>query len=150
MDYNIRNGRTYMYFDGEPLYPFGYGLSFTSFEYSNLKASSEELKLDGTLTVTVDVVNVGKRDGEEVVQLYVEHVNSAVERPKKELKAFRRIPVKAGKKVSVELSLPVMNLAYWNIEKHSWVVEEDEVIIKVGGSSSDEDLKQSCRIELRA
>lgn len=150
MDYNIRNGRTYMYFKGEPLYPFGYGLSYTKFEYSNLKVSSVELKADGTLTVSVDVENIGKLDGEEVVQLYVEYVNSSVERPKKELKAFKRVMIEAGKKASVELSFTSKDTAYWSIEKHDWVVEDLELVIKVGSSSSDEDLKQSCRVKINS
>jgi beta-glucosidase len=150
MDYNIRNGRTYMYFKDEPLYPFGYGLSYTKFEYSNLKVSSEELKADGTLTVSVDVENIGKHGGEEVVQLYVEYVNSSVERPKKELKAFKRVMIEAGKKASVELSYTAKDSAYWSIEKHDWVVEDVELVIKVGSSSSDEDLKQSCRVKIKS
>lgn len=150
MDYNIRNGRTYMYFKGKPLYPFGYGLSYTKFEYSNLKVSSKELKADGILTVSVDVENIGKLDGEEVVQLYVEYVNSSVERPEKELKAFKRVMIETSKKASVELSFTAKDTAYWSIEKHDWVVEDVELVIKVGSSSSDEDLKQSCIVKINS
>jgi beta-glucosidase len=150
MDYNIRNNRTYMYFDGEPLYPFGYGLSYTKFEYSNLKLSSNEINTDGTLTVSVDVENTGKRDGEEVVQMYIEHINSSVERPKKELKGFKRVMVEAGKKVTVELSLYAKDTAYWSVEKHDWVVEEGNIRIKIGSSSAEEDLKLSCEAALKA
>ena len=81
MDYNIRHGRTYMYFKGKPLYPFGYGLSYTTFEYSDLKTSSPTLARDGSLTVSVNVRNTGKRAGDEVVQLYVKHQQSALEHP---------------------------------------------------------------------
>jgi beta-glucosidase len=149
MDYNIRNSRTYMYFKGEPLYPFGYGLSYTKFKYSDLRVSSTEISASGALAVTVDVENIGSRDGEEVVQLYVEYVNSSVERPKKELKAFNRVIVEAGKKVSVVLSFDVKDTAYWCTEKHAWVVEDLELIVKVGGSSSDDDLTQSCTIKIK-
>lgn len=150
MDYNIRNGRTYLYFESEPLYPFGYGLSYTKFEYSNLKTSSSELKTDGTLTVNVDIGNTGDRDGEEVVQMYVDHINSSVQRPRKELKGFKRVAIEAGKKATVQLSLDAKDTAYWNVEKHDWIVEEGDIRIRVGTSSADEDLKQSCIIKLKA
>jgi beta-glucosidase len=150
MDYHIRNGRTYMYFQGEPLYHFGYGLSYTKFEYSSLKTSSNELKADDTITISVDVENIGDRAGEEVVQMYIEHIKSSVTRPKKELKGFKRVMVEAGEKVSVELSLDAKDMAYWNTEKNSWVVEEGDIRISLGSSSSEEDLKQSCKIRLKA
>src|SRR2546423_11012273 len=91
MDYDIRHGRTYMYFKGEPLYPFGYGLSYTSFSYSNLRTSAGSLSQKGSLTVSLNVKNTGSRAGEEVVQMYVKHLNSAVARPMKELKGFKRV-----------------------------------------------------------
>jgi beta-glucosidase len=95
MDYNIRHGRTYMYFKGKPLYPFGFGLSYTTFQYSNLKTNTNKLDINGELTVSVDVKNTGSRTGDEVVQLYVKHLKSKVERPDKELKGFKRIALNA-------------------------------------------------------
>ncbi len=148
MDYNIRNGRTYMYFQGEPLYPFGFGLSYTNFEYSNLNLSSCEIKEDETITVTFDICNVGDRDGEEVAQLYIEHINSLVDRPGKALKGFRRVMVKAGEKVTVQFKLSARDTAYWNTDKKSWTVENGDIRIKVGGSSAEEDLKLSGIITL--
>ena len=143
MDYNIRNGRTYMYFQGEPLYPFGFGLSYTNFEYSNLNLSSCEINEDETITVTFDICNVGDRDGEEVAQLYIEHINSLVDRPGKALKGFRRVMVKAGEKITVQFKLSARDTAYWNTDKKSWTVENGDIRIKVGGSSAEEDLKLS-------
>ena len=96
MDYDITNNRTYMYFPEEPLFPFGYGLSYSSFEYSDMRTGSPELSSAGEITVSVDIRNTGERDGDEVIQLYVSYPSSAVERPVKELKGFKRIPVKAG------------------------------------------------------
>jgi beta-glucosidase len=96
LDYNIRNGRTYMYFKGQPLYPFGFGLSYTTFAYSNLRTSASRLAKDGQITVSVNVRNTGKRDGQEVVQLYVKHLGSKVERPIKELRGFQRVALKAA------------------------------------------------------
>jgi beta-glucosidase len=76
MDYNIRDGRTYMYFKGEPLYAFGFGLSYTTFKFSNLRTSSGQVAKDGTVNISVDVTNTGSRTGDEVVQLYVKHPGS--------------------------------------------------------------------------
>lgn len=147
MDYNIRDGRTYMYFKGDPLYPFGYGLSYTSFAYSNLKTSAPVLSHDGSVTVSVDVKNTGKRDGDEVVQLYVKHINSAVSRPIEELKGFQRVHIKAGEQQTVSIPLPAKHLAYWDIAKNDWQVERDSVEIRVGASSADIRLHQGIRVE---
>ena len=105
MDYDIRHGRTYMYFTGQPLYPFGYGLSYTTFAYSNLRISSGTLPAKGTVTISVDVKNTGTRAGEEVVQMYVKHLNSAVARPLKELKGFKRVMIAPGQTTTVTLPL---------------------------------------------
>src|SRR3984957_2297499 len=94
MDYDLRHGRTYMYFKGEPLYPFGYGLSYSTFRYTNLKTSVASMPLrDGATTVSVDVENTSGMAGDEVVQLYVQHKGSQVTRPIKELRGFERIPL---------------------------------------------------------
>jgi beta-glucosidase len=137
MDYDIRHGRTYMYFKGEPLYPFGYGLSYTEFRYSNVKTSAEKLSAKSEITVSVEVTNTGKRSGDEVVQLYVTHVNSKVERPLKELKGFARVTLKPNETRTVQLPLKADALAYWNIEKHQWILEQDQVKLMLGGSSAD-------------
>ena len=137
MDYNIRDGRTYMYFKGKPLYPFGYGLSYTKFAYSNLKTSSSTLNRDGSLTVSVDVKNTGTRAGDEVVQLYVKHLNSKMPRPQKELKGFQRVNLQAGEQKTVEIPLPAKLLAYWNSDKHAFEIEPDKIQIEAGASSTD-------------
>ncbi len=115
MDYDIRHGCTYMYFKGEPLYPFGYGLSYTTFAYSNLRVTPGALSMKGSINVTVDVKNTGSRVGEEVLQMYVKHLNSSVERPRLELKGFTRIPLAPGQNRSVTFTLPAQRLAYWNM-----------------------------------
>jgi beta-glucosidase len=143
MDYNIRHGRTYMYFKGEPLYPFGFGLSYTTFAYSKLRTDAPRLAAGGMVTVSVDVRNTGKRDGQEVVQLYVSHVGSKVERPIRELKGFQRISLKAGETKTVKMRLQAKDLAYWDAAKKQWVVEEDKVNLMVGGSSADAKLQQA-------
>jgi len=135
MDYDIRHGRTYQYFKGKPLYPFGFGLSYTRFEYSNLKISKPTLS--DSILVSVNVKNTGKWDGDEVVQLYVSYPDSKVERPIKQLKGFKRIFIPEGESKTVEIPLKAMDLAYWNIEKHAFVVEQGKVKLMVGGSSED-------------
>ena len=145
MDYNIRHGRTYQYFKGKPLYPFGFGLSYSTFSYSALKASKPVLT-DSTI-VSVRVTNTGSRDGEEVVQLYVAYPGSAVERPIKQLKGFKRVFIPAGKTITVDIALKAEDLAYWNVEKHAFIVEKGKVKIMVGSSSEDIRLSSIFRVQ---
>jgi len=147
MDYNIRDGRTYMYFKGQPLYTFGYGLSYTTFEYSNLKISAVQLNADGEITVSVDIRNSGTRAGDEVVQMYVTHQGSKVERPKEELKGFRRVALDPGKRTTVKFVLKAQDVAYWSVEKGAWDVEPDQLEVMVGNSSSDLKLKASVKVQ---
>ena len=137
MDYNIRHGRTYMYFKGDPLYPFGFGLSYSTFAYSNLRTDVAGLARGGMVTVSLDVRNTSKRDGQEVVQLYVAHLGSKVERPIRELKGFRRVALKAGETKTVEFRLLAGDLAYWDVQKKQWVVEDEKVNLMAGASSAD-------------
>jgi beta-glucosidase len=147
MDYDIRHGRTYLYFKGKPLYPFGFGLSYTVFDYSNLRASSARLPNDGQITVSVDVKNAGSRAGEEVVQLYVKHLKSRIQRPLKELRGFRRIALEPGETKTVNLPLSAASLACWDADKHAFAVERDSLQILVGGSSADLRLEKTISVE---
>jgi beta-glucosidase len=135
MDYDIRHGRTYMYFKGDPLYPFGYGLSYTTFKYSKLRVSAGRLAAGGKVTVSVDVKNAGARPGDEVVQLYVKHLKSAVERPAKELRGFRRVALAPGETKTVAIPLAADSLAYWDVAGKRWTLEPDEVEVTIGGLS---------------
>jgi beta-glucosidase len=146
MDYDIRHGRTYMYFKGEPLYPFGYGLSYTSFSYANLSTSAKLLPASGSIMVSVDLKNTGARSGEEVVQLYVKHLTSSVQRPGKELKAFRRIALRPGETRTVTLELKGEQLSYWDVSSRKFVVERGEVQIMIGSSSADIKLKKLVKV----
>jgi beta-glucosidase len=96
----------------------------------------------------VSVRNTGKRDGQEVVQLYVKHLGSKVERPIKELKGFQRVALKAGESKTVQLTLKAKDLAYWDAEKKQWVVEDEKVNLMLGGSSADVKVQQA--IELKS
>ncbi len=145
-DYRME-GRTYRFFGGTPLYPFGHGLSYTRFDYETLRTSADTIPADGTITVSVDVTNTGARTGDEVVQLYVEHPGSGVARPLRELKGYRRITLEPGETRTVELPLPASTLAYWDAGRHRWVVEAEPVRIRVGASSADLRLEKTVRVE---
>ena len=137
MDYNIRDGRTYMYFKGEPLYPFGFGLSYTSFEVSSLRLSSRNLAKDGSVTVSVDVTNTGNRAGDDVVQMYVKHLGSKVERPSEELKGFQRVTLKPNETKTVQMTLKASALAFWDEKLAGFSVEAEPVRVMIGNSASE-------------
>jgi beta-glucosidase len=146
MDYDIRDGHTYMYFKGEPVFPFGYGLSYTTFKYSNLRTSGNEVHRGGELLVQVDVTNTGNRAGDEVAELYVKHVGSKVPRPAQELKAFRRVTLQPGQTKTVELPVEADGLRYWNEGTGQWVLENDQIEIRVGPSSAECALKANVAV----
>jgi len=143
MDYDLRHGRTYLYNKQAPLYPFGFGLSYTSFAYSNLAVAQR----GKTINVQVTVANTGHRDGDEVVQLYISHENSTVSRPIEELKAFRRITLRGGEKQTLTFDIPVANLAYWDDNAHRFTVEQDRIEVRAGASSTDIRLHQSLSVQ---
>lgn len=134
MDYNIRHGRTYMYHKGDVLYPFGYGLSYSTFDYEKVNSVKQDKK---NVNVTVSVKNTGTRDGEEVVQLYASYPNSKVERPAKQLRAFKRVPIKAGETKEVVLTVSKEDLGYWDETKQAFTVEPGTVKLLIGASSED-------------
>ncbi len=146
-DYDIRHGRTYMYLRQKPLYAFGYGLSYTTFKYSNLRLSANTLHSSGALQASIDIRNTGDRSGDEVVQLYVTHLNSKVERPIEELKGFERVHLAAGETKTVMLPLEANSLRYWDTAAGHWVLEPDQVEIRVGASSDDIRARQTIRVE---
>ena len=135
MDYNLLDGRTYLYSTRKPLYPFGFGLSYTTFAFKNLRLSTETLHPNQTLTATVELTNTGHRAGDEVVQLYVSHKGSSVPRPQQELKAFERVTLAPGQTKTVTLPVPAANLTFWSDSTHSFVLDKDQIEIKVGNSS---------------
>jgi beta-glucosidase len=146
MDYDIRHGRTYMYFKDTPLYPFGFGLSYTTFAYSNLKVSSNSVPANGEVKVSVDIKNTGKMAGDEVVQVYTRYTDSRIERPARQLKAFTRVPVSMGETKTVTLILKAEDLAYWDEKEHKFSVEAGSVELMVGSSSQDIKLKKIIQV----
>jgi beta-glucosidase len=147
MDYNIRDGYTYMYFKGKPLFPFGYGLSYTTFKYSNLRASSPTLAKDGTVTVSVDATNTGSRAGDAVVQMYVKHLGSKVVRPQEELEGFKRVTIQPNETKTVEIPLKASTLAWWDQKLPGFRVEAEPVRVMVGNSSSDIQAQTTVKVQ---
>ena len=136
-EYDITKGFTYMYLQGEPLFAFGHGLSYTRFAYSNLQLSLKEIPPNGKITITVDVENVGSYAGDEVVQLYVRDVECRVRRADKELRGFERIRLNPGEKKSVTFELPGEKLSFYDVNAHRFVVEPGTFEVLVGTSSQD-------------
>ena len=146
-DYNIRNNRTYMYFDGEPLYPFGYGLSYTSFTYSDIELETKKLKHNQTLTLCATVTNSGDVDGAEVMQLYLKDNASSTVEASKVLKGFEKVFLKAGQSKRVEFEVPYNAFSHWCDESKSFVVTSGRYDVMIGSSSSDIRLQKSIKVE---
>ena len=118
------------------MFPFGFGLSYTTFEFGKAKAA-KQISAEKPLKVTVKLSNTGKMAGAEVVQLYVQENNPTVLRPKKELKAFKKVHLEAGKHTTVEFELNHKDLAFWNDKTHAWEVNKGTYTIHIGNSSAN-------------
>lgn len=139
-DYNM-TGRTYRYMTQDPLFPFGYGLSYTTFEYGQMALDKDKITAGQTLKLTVPVTNTGKRDGEEVVQVYLKRHDDA-EGPNKALRAFKRVNIPAGQTVNVEFDLKDKELEWWDVNSNTMRVCAGKYDIMAGSSSQTEDLLQ--------
>jgi beta-glucosidase len=133
-------GRDYVDYSPDALFPFGYGLSYTTFEYSNLKLKNTELAKTGKLELEVTVKNTGKREGEEIVQLYIHDEYASVTVPVKQLKGFEKISLQAGESKTVHFEVPVSELAIWD-SKMNHIVESGKFEVTIGKSSEDIVLK---------
>lgn len=140
-DYNMA-GRTYRYMQDTPLFPFGYGLSYTTFSYDKVVLDKSEVTAGQTLKLTVPVTNTGKRDGEEVVQVYLKKQGDA-EGPVKTLRAFKRVFIPAGQTTNIEFDLKDKELEWWDEQTNTVRVCSGTYDIMVGGSSEDESLQQT-------
>jgi beta-glucosidase len=136
--YNIRYGRTYMYFQGAPLYPFGHGLSYTTFEYKSIHLDHNELLPGRAIQVTVEVRNAGQVVGDEVVQFYVQ-VGGKVQRPNLQLAGFCRVPLRPGETQTVTFALPHDHIAlrYWDESKEEFAYDRGDVNLLIGSSSAN-------------
>lgn len=140
----------YRYYDTaekDVLFPFGYGLSYTTFEYSDIKLSSKKIKDTETLEVTFKIKNTGDADGAEVAEIYVADKETTIFRPKKELRAFTKVFLKAGEKKEVSINLGKRAFAYYNVNLGDWHVESGEFEIMVGASSRDIKLTETVTVE---
>jgi beta-glucosidase len=136
-DYDMK-GRTYRYFAGQPLYPFGHGLSYTTFEYADVKVDKPRLKADEPVTVDVTVRNSGQRQGDEVVQIYVRQLTPTKPMPLRSLRGFARLPLEPGEKRTITFRLtPVRDFAYYDEMKKAFAVDPAEYEIGIGASSAD-------------
>ena len=141
----------YRHFDQagiKPLFPFGYGLSYTTFGYAHLRLSQPELSPDGELTASVDITNTGKRAGEEVVELYVHDPKPQIDKPVRELKGFSKIALQPGETKTVQFAIQPKALAYFDVAGHQWKADAGDYEIQIGASSRD--LRQRARLHLSA
>mgnify|MGYP006125471955 FL=1 len=149
-DYNMRAGKgfTYRYYNGEALYPFGHGMSYTKFKYSDMTIDKTNIVKSDEILVSVKVKNTGVFDGEEVVQLYIKDVESTTWMPLKQLREFKRISLKKGEQKTVEFKLKAIeDLRHYDATKQSYVVEPGDFEIQIGSSSKDIRLKKIIQVE---
>jgi beta-glucosidase len=120
-----------------PLFPFGFGLSYSSFEYKNLRLSTNKLEPDQSLSMSLDITNTSTRAGQEIVQVYVRDVTASVHRPNKELKDFSKVTLEPGETKTVTITLEKEAFAFWDDLQHAWVAEAGEFEVLIGSSSQD-------------
>ena len=140
-DYSVKN-RTYQYFEGKPLYEFGYGLSYTNFKYKKKSITQS----NDTVDITFNLSNVGKYDGDEVAQVYVRYPETGTYMPLKQLKGFSRVHLKKGKSADVTISVPKKELRYWDEKTRQFVTPAGEYVFQVGGSSGNISIEETIKI----
>lgn len=143
-DYEVANGRTYMYFEGDPLYAFGHGLSYTQFEYDELEIAEDK----ASLLISAKLNNSGMRDGDEVAQLYYTLKNATNERPIKKLIGFERSTLKKDESTMIQFEIPKSDLRYWDPDTKKWQFEDGEYEFMLGASSEDIRMKKSLSLTM--
>ncbi len=138
--------RYYTTYDKKPLFPFGFGLSYTAFSFSNLAVSPTQPAAEGDITVTFDVTNTGQREGATVAQVYVGDPSAKVRRPVKELKGYEKVRLEPGETKHVSVSLNRRSLAYWSDEKSNWEVDPGQFVVFVGDSSENTPLTSNFEV----
>ncbi|HEY4104439.1 MAG TPA: glycoside hydrolase family 3 C-terminal domain-containing protein, partial [Polyangiaceae bacterium] len=137
LDYDLSKGRTYRYFEGEPLYPFGFGLSYARIEYENASLLSKQLRLEQSVSVRVELANLGARAGDEVIQIYARFPHSKIARPKRLLCGFRRVSLNPGERREIDVNVRGIDLAHWDEATHAFALERGEVELVVARSAAD-------------
>lgn len=144
-DYDIiKNDVTYRYYKGKPLYPFGHGLSYSSFEYSGFKLSANENS--NTVTAEIDIKNSSETDGDEVVQIYFRAESSRIKRPVKQLCGFKRIHIPSGETVHIKLDIPKSELQFWDVSREKFCLETGDYTFMAGASS--EDIRETVKLHI--
>jgi beta-glucosidase len=143
----INNPRTYMYFEQPVLYPFGHGLSYTQFNYSNLKFNSDKIKKDSEIEIRFEIQNIGKIKGDEVAQVYVHDVNASIKVPINQLKRFQRITLAPGESKTLSFKIPASEFSFYDTKTNDFETEPGRWEIQVGSSSKDIRLKKTFIIE---
>jgi len=141
----------YRHFDRagiQPLFPFGHGLSYTTFGYDHLQLSKPELSPNGSLTASVDITNTGKRSGAEVVQLYLHDLRPKIDRPVRELKGFAKVALQPGETKTVQFTIQPRDLAYFDVPGQQWKADAGDYEVEIGASSRD--LRQKAALRLNA
>ena len=146
LDYDIRHGRTYMYDKNKPLFPFGFGLTYTSFSYSDLSPEKNSIKENESVNLNFTLKNTGNMGSDEVIQVYVSFPDSKVNRPQMSLKGFKRVFVDKGESLSVSLKLNASDLTYWDSGKHEFILEKGRIKYFIGSSSEDMRLQGELRV----
>ena len=139
--------RYYTTYDKKPLFPFGFGLSYTTFSFSNLSVSPQQASAEGPVTVSFDVTNTGQREGATVAQVYVGDPSAQVKRPAKELKGFEKVRLAANETKHITVSLDRRSLAYWSDQKNGWQVDPGQFVVFVGDSSENTPLTQNFQVQ---
>ena len=141
LDYNIRHGRTYMYQKEAPLFPFGYGLTYTDFIYSDLKSDKKTISREESVRITFNIKNTGNFDSDEVPQLYISYPESKEEMPEKALKGFTRVFIRKGETRQVSIILKGSDLCSWDTVKNGWMLKPGRIDYFIGASSEDKRLE---------
>ena len=146
-DYDVTKGRTYMYMKEKPLYPFGFGLSYTNFEPSNFSIENTSISVDDTLFVSFELENIGDFDGSEVVQLYIHEHKNSIYNPSKILKAYKKVFLKVDEKKTISLKVPVRDFATYDVTASAYVVSPGNYDVLVGNSSENIYYKTEVKID---
>jgi beta-glucosidase len=145
-DYAMQ-GRTYRYFAGQPLYPFGHGLSYTRFEYAGLKLDRSKVAADGTIQASMTVKNVGARAGDEVVQLYVAPLDPKRPRASRELRGAKRLSLQPGESGDVRFTIkPTTDLRHYDVDARRYAVDAGKYEVQIGASSADIRVRQAFEV----